>query len=51
MDKTREDVEQTSNADRERALNRIRELRKPLPDGWKFDRTEANTRQIAGDTP
>jgi antitoxin MazE len=29
---------------RERALERIRSLRKPLPDGWKFDRDEANAR-------
>lgn len=29
---------------RERALQRIRELRKPLPAGWKFDRGEANAR-------
>jgi antitoxin MazE len=29
---------------RERALLRIRSLRKPLPAGWKFDRDEANAR-------
>lgn len=29
---------------RERALARLRELRKPLPEGWKFDRDEANAR-------
>lgn len=29
---------------RERALTRIRALRKPLPQGWKFDRDEANSR-------
>lgn len=29
---------------RERALERIRALRKPLPPGWKFDREEANSR-------
>jgi antitoxin MazE len=29
---------------RERALERIRSLRKPLPDGWKFNRDEANAR-------
>lgn len=29
---------------RERALQRIRQLRKPLPVGWKFDRDEANAR-------
>jgi antitoxin MazE len=28
----------------ERALERIRALRKPLPVGWKFDRDEANER-------
>ena len=29
---------------RERALKRIRALRKELPAGWKFDRDEANRR-------
>jgi antitoxin MazE len=29
---------------RERALARIRALRKPLPADWKFDREEANAR-------
>lgn len=29
---------------RERALERIRGLRKPLPAGWKFDREDANLR-------
>jgi antitoxin MazE len=29
---------------RERALERMRTLRKPLPAGWKFDREEANAR-------
>jgi antitoxin MazE len=29
---------------RERALERIRLLRKPLPPGWLFDRDEANAR-------
>ncbi|MCW5979463.1 MAG: AbrB/MazE/SpoVT family DNA-binding domain-containing protein [Bryobacteraceae bacterium] len=29
----------------EKALNRIRELRRPLPDGFKFDRVEANARR------
>ncbi len=29
---------------RERALERIRLLRKPLPPGWSFDRDEANAR-------
>ena len=29
---------------RERALQRIRQLRRPLPAGWKFDRDEANAR-------
>lgn len=29
---------------RERALTRIRALRKPLPAGWRFDRDEANAR-------
>jgi antitoxin MazE len=32
------------NRSRERALERIRSLRKPLPDGWTFDRDEANAR-------
>ncbi|MCW5738309.1 MAG: AbrB/MazE/SpoVT family DNA-binding domain-containing protein [Enhydrobacter sp.] len=34
------DVDRT----RERALERLRALRKPLPPGWKFDRDEANAR-------
>ncbi|MEO3389163.1 AbrB/MazE/SpoVT family DNA-binding domain-containing protein [Mesorhizobium sp. CAU 1741] len=29
---------------REKALERLRSLRKPLPAGWKFDRDEATTR-------
>jgi antitoxin MazE len=29
---------------RERALERLRALRKPLPPGWRFDRDEANAR-------
>lgn len=29
---------------RERAIERIRTLRKPLPAGWTFDRDEANAR-------
>ena len=29
---------------REQALARVRALRKPLPDGWRFDRDEANAR-------
>lgn len=29
---------------RERAMARIRAMRKPLPPGWKFDRDEANSR-------
>lgn len=29
---------------RERALTRIRALRKPLPAGWRFDRDEATAR-------
>lgn len=29
---------------RERALERIRKLRKPLPPGFRFDRDDANTR-------
>jgi len=29
---------------RERALQRIRELRRPLPAGWSFDRDDANDR-------
>ncbi|MGE0500925.1 MAG: AbrB/MazE/SpoVT family DNA-binding domain-containing protein [Rhizobiaceae bacterium] len=32
------------NRDRERALERIRALRKPMPAGWTFDRDEANAR-------
>ncbi|MDW6021929.1 hypothetical protein SAZ10_09155 [Mesorhizobium sp. BAC0120] len=30
--------------DRKQAINRVRELRRPLPDCWKFDRDEANRR-------
>ncbi len=30
--------------ERERALERIRAMRKPIPPGWKFDREEANER-------
>jgi len=30
---------------RERALERIRALRKPIPPGWKFDREESNERR------
>ena len=29
---------------RDEAIARIRELAKPLPAGWKFDREEANAR-------
>ena len=29
---------------RERAIERIRTLRKPLPAGWTFDRDQANAR-------
>jgi antitoxin MazE len=29
---------------RERAIERIKALRRPLPPGWKFDRDEANER-------
>jgi antitoxin MazE len=29
---------------RERALERIRSMRRTLPAGWKFDRDEANSR-------
>lgn len=29
---------------REEAVRRVRELAKPLPPGWKFDREEANAR-------
>ena len=29
---------------RERALERVRTLRRPLPPGWRFDRDEANGR-------
>ena len=29
---------------RERALERVRAFRKPLPADWKFDRDEANSR-------
>jgi antitoxin MazE len=36
------EVERDSS--RERALARLRELRKPLPKGFRFDRNEANAR-------
>lgn len=36
------DVERDSS--RERALERIRALRRPLPRDWKFDREDANAR-------
>ena len=29
---------------REEALKRVKSLRKPLPDGWTFDRADANSR-------
>jgi antitoxin MazE len=29
---------------REKALERIRSMRRPLPAGWKFDRDESNSR-------
>ena len=29
---------------RQKAIERLRSLRKPLPAGWKFDRDEANQR-------
>ena len=29
---------------RDRAIERIRALRRPLPPGWRFDRDEANRR-------
>ncbi len=32
------------DASRERALARLRALRKPLPKGFRFDRDEANAR-------
>lgn len=35
---------QRSRMTREEALQRIRELRRPLPADWKFDRDEANAR-------
>jgi antitoxin MazE len=33
------------NGARERALDRIRAFKKPLPPGWQFDREEANARR------
>jgi hypothetical protein len=44
VDKANADAGNRSDEDRERALNRIRQLRRPLPDCWKFDRDEANRR-------
>jgi antitoxin MazE len=32
------------NQSRQRALTRLRELRRPLPKGFRFDRDEANER-------
>lgn len=37
-------LEVARNDDREWAMRRIREISKPLPPGWKFDRDEANER-------
>ena len=31
-------------ANHKRALRRIRQFRKPLPQGWRFDREDANRR-------
>lgn len=36
------DVERDNS--RQQAMQKLRALRKPLPDGWKFDREEANAR-------
>ncbi len=33
-----------SDKSREKALERVRALRKPVPPDWKFDRDEANAR-------
>ncbi len=33
-----------SDEDRQRAMDTIRELSRPLPPGYKFDREEANAR-------
>ncbi len=40
FDRALRDVQMT----REQALERIKTLRRPLPDDWKFDREEANAR-------
>lgn len=37
-------VVEVSKLTREQAIERIRDLAKPLPPGWKFDREEANAR-------
>jgi len=37
-------VFEVSKVTREEAIERIRELAKPLPKGWRFDREEANAR-------
>ena len=37
-------LEVAKNADFEWAMRRIREISRPLPPGWKFDRDEANER-------
>lgn len=37
-------LEVSRNAEREWAMRRIREISRPLPPGYKFDRDEANER-------
>lgn len=39
-----EQVMQQARSTREQALKRIRELQRPLPDDYRFDRDEANAR-------
>jgi len=38
------DFEISRDRSRDQAMERIRELRKPLPPGWQFDRDDAHSR-------
>ena len=42
-------LEVAKDNEREWAMRRIREISRPLPPGWKFDRDEANERGGRGD--
>ena len=41
---SRREFEVSSDRTRERALESLRRLRRPFPDGFRFDREEANSR-------